>query len=226
MAIKGTLDGITQLAPGIWDGRMRWSENLRLGTPLQAIGLPTVIMVRGAEYDAGTEELRFPLDQVSVLNAGSGERAVFISANGSVKTRNEATPQPEAMAEPKDITVDLSKYGTGDHEFEAALSMLSDRVMQAGEEILQKIRERFPGDLKPYPRRRFFNTPDNFWGVEIQTRLQLLKFTVRGKPERFGSSSLKIWLDRPPVYSAFKVSCPDDVDEAVRIISQADRKDI
>ncbi len=56
----------------------------------------------------------------------------------SLKKRDKDISEREVVAD------DLPKYGTGDHEFVAALGAMPDHVMRAGEEILERVRERFP----------------------------------------------------------------------------------
>src|SRR5262249_47938480 len=131
---------------------------------------------------------------------------------------DEQRPQPQAQS---DVPIGLHD---GDRAFVAALAEVSDSVRAAGTELIRRIRARFPGYLKSYEQRRFFNAPANFWGVQIQVRKQMLKVWVRGTPDKF-NTRLKIWLDRPPIYSAFKIQGPPDLDDAMRIISAAERKE-
>ncbi len=183
------------------------------------------MLVDNADFREEESELRFSLGELAVLNVGQSDRALFVSTNENAKTANvDVTPTTQEVG-----TVQVTESATaigqpGDRQFVDALREMPETIRQAGTEILRQVRQDFPGDLRPYPRRRFFETPDNFWGVEIQVRLKMLKFSVRGVPERFDSRKLEVRLDRPPSYSGFKVAVPQDVAEAVRIIRHADRK--
>jgi len=122
-----------------------------------------------------------------------------------------------------EIRTSSVQYGPGDRQFLHTLEELPDNVKQAGAQILASVRHHFPGDLHPRPGRRFQETPDNFWFVTVQPRDRSLSITVRGLPDRFKVSRLRIVADRSP-YSRFKVKGLDDVSEAVTVILSAVRK--
>ena len=54
------------------------------------------------------------------------------------------------------------------------------------------------GDLKRGGRNNFSNTPDNYWYVIVQPRVQSLSVTVRGPLNRFGTSTLDLKLEQIP----------------------------
>jgi hypothetical protein len=115
-------------------------------------------------------------------------------------------------------------YGNGDREFLRMVALeLAGNAKKAAERLLETLRARFPGDLKRGNSRNFSNTPDNFWYVVVQPRVQNLSVTVRGEPDRFKPSTFELKADRPG-YTRFKISHPSEVEEALRLITLSKRK--
>lgn len=203
---------------GVWKGQIDPDIIAPLSIKAQTLGKYTVIMLSNPDFRRQDNELRFSGSEADILNLGTTKEAIFIEG--------EPTHIPSPVA--KEINIAVHKennlIGVGDHFFHKALKEVSPDVKRAGEEILAEIRKKFPGDLKAYKQRRFFDSPDNFWGVQVQTRLDMLKFWVRGTKKIFSHAKLEIKLDRPPLYFAFKVKSMNDVPEAISIIFSAQRK--
>jgi hypothetical protein len=110
----------------------------------------------------------------------------------------------------------------GDRQFLTCLEQVPT-LKAAGEQILRRIRERSPGDLKRTSGRLFKETPDNFWAIEVQPRVRTLNISVRGNSGWFGKQGISI-PDGWQGYSRFKVHGNADVENAVSVISAAKRK--
>lgn len=206
------------LEEGVWSGTVDPDFLALKSNKTQPSGNYTVVIISNPDFRSQEKELRFKSDHANVVNLGAGQEAIFIQGGANPK---KALAQVEGE-KIKRKTNNL--IGIGDEIFSQTLREVSPEIQRAGEAVLGEIRNKFQGDLKAYKQRRFFNSPDNFWGVQVQIRLDMLKFWVRGRPEIFSNPGLEIWLDRPPLYSAFKVKSMNDVDQAISIISNAQKK--
>ncbi|MCE9524327.1 MAG: hypothetical protein K8S25_18050 [Alphaproteobacteria bacterium] len=83
---------------------------------------------------------------------------------------------------------------------------MSQAKLRTRENRQSKPPERYPGVLAETENfKKFVETPDNFWGVEIQPRLGAIKLIVRADEERMKASGLAYQSDRPPSYWAMRV---------------------
>jgi hypothetical protein len=225
-----TISGVRQLDDRLWETSLAPRDVRTLGSCTSSVGSISVLLLRGASVDEQDGALRFPLDAATVLNIGSDHRTIIIATaptdtapeKDTVPKKQPISPDHAPMPAAAARTIGLSG---GDSEFVEALksNSLPEDLREAGEAILKRVREHFPGSLKAVGARRFQETPDNFWFVTIQPRDQSLSVTVRGLPDRFNVTSLRVVMDRPP-YSRFKVRGMSDVAEAVRVILNAVRK--
>lgn len=227
MSMSVTIDKVSALAEdGVWRAELAPSAIQRLGKAENSIGENSVLLISDPLYQSAGRELRFRLENTTVLNVGTTSRAIFLSAGQAKTGAAEEDAAASHGAEAATQGTSVGDYGPGDHKFLASLKEVPVPIRETGQELLSRIRQKFPGDLRPYDQRRFINAPDNFWGVQIQIRKQMLKISVRGVPDRFPATGLRVWLDRPPVYSAFKLERASQVDDAMRIIDHADRKGV
>ena len=110
---------------------------------------------------------------------------------------------------------------SGDLEY---LRRLPDSLEAIGRELLEQVRERWPGDLRPTDQGRYVNSPDNFWTVKIQPRDVSLRVTVRGEPDCLrASAELGLKADRPG-YSTFKIKEGRDIPLAISVLGRAPRR--
>jgi hypothetical protein len=73
--------------------------------------------------------------------------------------------------------------------------------------------------------RRFVETPDNFWGVEIQPRVGAIKLTVRAEEAKLKQAGLPYQSERPPSYFAIRsVRHDSDVETAMTFLALAERR--
>ena len=69
--------------------------------------------------------------------------------------------------------------------------------------------------------KKFVETPDNFWGVEIQPRVGAIKLIVRAEEAKLKQAGLAYQNDRPPNYWAMRVRDDRDVEVALRFLAIA-----
>ena len=114
--------------------------------------------------------------------------------------------------------------GPGEREFlRLTKAELSKETAEAAEALLLAVRQRSSGDLKRGKSRNFSETPDNFWYVIVQPRVDELSITVRGPVAHFeAAAELEIKDDRGN--TRFKVRGQDDVPAAIKLIFHAIRK--
>lgn len=216
MGIELKIRDVKPVSEGLWEASLSPREVRCVGVCHSNSGRVSVILLKAFGFDGQEGSVSFSPDAVTILNVGTSTRTVIVAADPAYSTNSrhsDITSSPDASR----------AVGGGDQQFLLALDELPSEVKKAGEAILTQVRQHFPGDLRAVSSRRFQETPDNFWFIAIQPRDRSLSITVRGLPERFSTERLKVVEDRRP-YSRFKVTCADDVPEAVEVISKAVRK--
>ena len=215
MPLRMTATGVTEITPGIWELEMLPHQVRHFGSTNHAIGPQSVLMFRSCSYDADQQQLHFDLEDVVPINVGTTARAIGIAVDesneGMVKQSTESAPEPSAL-------------GPGDREFlQLAGKELSAGTARAAEKLLLGVRQKSPGNLKRGQARNFSETPDNFWYVIVQPRVDELSITVRGTVDHFaGLTGLEVKDDRGN--TRFKVRGESDVTEALKLIFHAIRK--
>lgn len=215
MGIEVTVGEVVRVGEGLWETRLSPREVRGLGACGTAVGAVSVVLLREFSFDGEQKAVSFSPNATTLLNVGNGNRVILIAAGSDAAPLGSATTLATGLVH--------ATLGSGDSQFLRALKELPDGTRQAGEAILIQVRNHFPGDLRAVGARRFQETPDNFWFVTVQPRDQSLSITVRGLPDRFAGSKLKIVEDRRP-YSRFKVRAMTEVPEAVAVIRRAIRK--
>jgi hypothetical protein len=193
-----------KLSEEVWEAKVEPSEVGLFGKPFAESGPVSVIQVTGAVTSDDTT-LQFDPRHAQVLNRGRSDRAIVI-ANGLRGGRERAADVSSA----------------GDQRF-LADTAVDPKVHRIASRLLAGVRSMSPGSLM-YTPSRYVDTPDNFWTVKPQTkRAHSLAITVRGKPELFQPSTLRIVDDRPG-YSRFTVDSDSQIDDAIAAIRRARRK--
>ena len=172
---------------GIWVGALSATEAAKLpGAPLRVAG-PHVVLVTNPAWNG--RELQAPYLGVSVLALGAGDDAIYVRAGGGAATPPETPAAPQSAAP-----------ATGDDNvFIDALAQLGTDLERIGRALMARIRARYPGALAQTENfKKFVETPDNFWGVEIQPRVGAIKLIVRADEERMKASGLPYQSERPP----------------------------
>lgn len=185
------------------------------GPSASSEGPRSVILMKNCVFSDNAHSLTFNMEDAIALNIGTTSQALALSA----------TEQPSADAKQTVYGAAHSlNRGPGDREFlKMAKSLLQPSMLEAAATLLTCVRERSSGDLKKGKARNFSETPDNFWYVIIQPRVQQLSITVRGSVEHFsGIARLPIKDDRGN--TLFKVGDKSDIPAALEIIFHAIRK--
>jgi len=198
-------------SPGIWLTHVPPHELRMLGAPSLSRGNTSILLVQTPAFDEENERLTVLAEGLTLLNLGTTNRTLVVDAKLQDASALVAGPSSEAP---------------GDREYRTLVDMhLKGEAREVAHEILTKIREASPGDLKRGERNNFSNSPSNFWYVIVQPRTQCLSITVRGEPETFGTSSLQLVTDRPG-FTRFQLRSSVDLDEALRIIHASRQKGI
>ncbi|QNP43468.1 hypothetical protein H9L15_01245 [Sphingomonas daechungensis] len=175
MSLLITATNVTELGNGMWLFDMPPHQVRHFGRPSSATGPRSVLLLNDCEFDPEQQHLRFKIDEVTALNVGTTSQAVGI----------DAQLQDEAFLPSKPATHAVSA-GPGDRNFlQLVRSELSADLARAAEELLAGVRVKSPGDLKRGQSRNFSETPDNFWYVIVQPRINELSITVRGPVDHF-----------------------------------------
>lgn len=215
MPLRMTATGVTQIGSGIWELEMPPHQVRHFGSTNHAIGPQSVLLLRSCDYDADKKQLQFDLEDVTPINVGTSPRAIGIAVGQS---------QDSVSLSLSEATAESSVLGPGDREFlQLAMQELSQGAARAAEKLLLGVRQESAGNLKRGQARNFSETPDNFWYVIIQPRVDELSITVRGPVDRFSElTSLEVKDDRGN--TRFKVRDESDVREALKLIFHAIRK--
>jgi hypothetical protein len=213
MALQITATDVAKHGPGIYVLEMPPHQVRSFGSTAQSYGSRSILQLRDCEYDEDSKELTFELSGVMALNVGTTTEAIAVDS----KVRSATHGTNDSIGPSQD-------RGPGDRQFlELARSELTDKMGIVAQSILDGVRNKFAGDLKKGKSRNFSETPDNFWYVIVQPRIDELSFTVRGPVDHFkGLTSLEVKDDRGN--TRFKVRSENDVPAALKLISRAIRK--
>jgi hypothetical protein len=211
MAIELSIPNAKEIAPGVWEAAIGPRDMRAFDGSGTTVGHVSVILLQEPfDFEQGRHILRFPLDAARALNVGSTPKAIVIAAkSGVAAATGPLDPEP---------------LGRGDKSFIHALAVLPLELKAVGEELLKGVRAQSAGDLRPLSNGlRFQETPDNFWFVTIQPRDKSLSIVVRGLPNHFATTRLKVVEDRRP-YSRFKIKSMADLADAVAVVLSAVRR--
>jgi hypothetical protein len=170
----------------------------------------------GSAYFGADKRLEFDLETAIALNVGTTSETIAIDASASAASLSSLQVGGQHT--------DGHIFGPGDRQFlTMANAELSEGMAAVAQTLLEGVRTKSAGDLKKGLNRNFSETPDNFWYVIIQPRIDQLSLTVRGPVRRFqGVTHLQVKDDRGN--TLFKVCSPDDVEAALELIFLAVRK--
>lgn len=200
------------LGDNIWRLDLAPQRLRQFGDPKTSEGERSVVIISDFDYSSKKDELTFQMDAILPVNIGTTSTVIAIGSNSS----SEVVKQSQLDATPS--------FGKGDQEFiQLCKEELSQKMCETAELLLAEVRRKHPGELKRGKAKNFSETPDNFWYVIIQNRIDQLSVTVRGSVEHFsGISNLEIKNDRGN--TLFKVKSAADVPEAIKLIFHANRK--
>lgn len=215
MGLLITASGAIELSEGVWGLDMPPHQVRMFGNAASSKGPKSILLVHNASFDQHMRELRFDADGAMPLNIGTDAVTIAVASDAVV---------PSEAAERISDTSASASYGPGDNEFLQLIRELLPHSMQkAAASLLEGVRARSAGDLKRGKSKNFSETPDNFWYVIVQPRVEQLSITVRGPLEHFeGIARLPIKDDRGN--TLFKVKSEEDVPAALELIFHAKRK--
>lgn len=203
----------------LWLIRLGPNDVQHLGEAKNAAGEMSVIIASNPHFDPASHELRFDGSDVTVLNIGTSLDTIVI---GIRREHGIAAARFDQSAAER--SADLV-FGPGDREFlEVVAQELAGRPREAAEHLLKRVRATCAGDLKRGKRLEFADRPGNVWRLAVQPRPQSLSIRVRGSPERFAPSPFHLRSYRRR-YTWFVIDRPEEVEEALRIIRLAERRE-
>lgn len=214
MSLMFAIENATPVGVGMWLVELPPHQVRFLGGSAASVGSRSVIIVNSPIFDPKSKSLKFAADQAVAVNVGTKSQTIAISTEIDALGQNDR----------KDHVHTKSVFGPGDRQFLGLVHDLLPKDMQtAAQSLLDGVRSRFAGDLKRGQKNNFSETPDNFWYVIVQPQVRHLQITVRGDVDHFaGVSSLPILDDRGN--TRFKITCEQDVPEALKLIFHARRK--
>ncbi len=212
--LKVTVERAQEVSKGIWSFNLPPHQVRMLGKCENTFGSRSVILLESAEFSPTSGSLTFQIEDANALNIGSSTNTLAILSNLSSDQFTEVSSE----------FTEAASMSRGDREFlDLCRIELPDHMQRAATALLAGVRARSPGELKRGLSRNFSDTPDNFWYVIVQPRVEQLSITVRGPVELFDSvTHLSVKDDRGN--TLFKVSGEHDVDAALSLIFRAKRK--
>jgi hypothetical protein len=215
MALQITASGVAEIGPGVWAFEMAPHQVRLFGTTNHSLGTQSVLLLAESNFDSEANELRFDFDGATPVNVGTTSRVIALAVE---------PPRMQALASAPTVAPGQQDLARGDREFlDLSQRELSTGVAKAAEALLRGVRAKSAGALKRGQSRNFSETPDNFWYVIIQPRVDELSITVRGSTDHFSPvAKLEIKDDRGN--TRFKVRGEKDVPHALDLIFHALRK--
>lgn len=213
MSMKVVAPGARQIADGVWWTELPPHEVRMFAQNGSSQGEKSVIILSSFDYDAGRSTMTFKLADAKALNVGTTEATILIS--GKTEPLEAA-----GIESPKSFS---GTRAPGDLEFLSLIKSKCPALLSVAEALLDGVRARSAGELKKGQKYNFIETPDNFWYVIVQTRIEELSITVRGPVAHFsGLTKLELKDDRGN--TRFKVRSLNDLNDALRLIFHAKRK--
>ena len=217
MALRMTATNVHEIKEGLWSFEMPPHQVRHFGGSASSVGSRSVMIFTDCEFNANTHELHFQAENVVAINVGTEPHVIGLEAQSDRVEKKEGLTQ-QSLGE--------RLFGYGDKMFlKMTEKELPEHMQKAAVALLNGIRAKSSGDLKKGQSRNFSDTPDNFWYVIVQPRVEQLSITVRGSVDHFKSvAKLPIKDDRGN--TLFKITCEDDVPNALEIIFHAIRKKV
>lgn len=214
--MRASIPNVEEVAPGIWRFDLPPHEVRLLGQCARAMGKQSVVLLRKAEFERGKQTLHFAIGDAEPVNIGTSASTIGLLTENAMA--------PESSTTRSQSPQQRGAYGRGDREFLSLVNAeLSETMAAAAKRLLDGVRLCSSGDLKRGLNRNFSETPDNFWYVIVQPRIDELSITVRGAVEHFHDmAKLEIKDDRGN--TRFKIRSQEDVPAALSLIFHAVRK--
>jgi len=215
LVLRMTATNVHEIEEGVWSFDMSPHQVRHFGGAASSVGSRSVMIFSDYEFNSSTGELHFQAEDVVAINVGTEPHVIGLEAQSNKVEKKQGLTQQN---------LDERIFGYGDKTFlRMTKKELPDHMHRAAVALLNGIRANSSGDLKKGQSRNFSDTPDNFWYVIVQPRIEQLSITVRGSVDHFKSvAKLPIKDDRGN--TLFKITCEEDVPKALEIIFHAKRK--
>ena len=212
MSVRLSVEGASAVGRGIWRASIKPSLVRMLGPSANSSGgLNVILVTETPTYDSPGKTLSFPADAARVLNIGSSTAAILLHDAEEVLMN---VVEPVIANSPT-----VQRHTNSDERF---LSTVPEPMRPLAVALVAAVRGQLSGELVlREPSGRFVNTPDNFWTVKVQPRVQTFRITLRGKPRSFSTPSTFNLQDDRPGYSSFLLSDAKQIPDAVRVIREA-----
>lgn len=214
MAIRMLMEQVTRLGGGVWSAPLSPSEVQMLARgKTSSMGQVSVLGVIEPRFDQDAKTLSIDSRQAYVLNVGQSDRTVILDLD-----RSTSATAREQAAPPRRLPSESLPDGRGDSMFIASCRHhLRPSLVSMAEQLLSRIRSRYPGELHEGKARKWVNHPQNFVALTIQNRDQSFAIHVKGEPKDFSAPSLEIKPDRGS-YSRFKLKDEEQLNDAISVI--------
>ena len=211
MSLLITITGAKSLGPNLWEARLPPQRVRQLGGSPTSVGQRSVLFLSDFIFSEKEKELTFEFDAITPINIGTSDKVIVL---GSTVNEDQMPETP----------ISSECLGKGDQEFlNLCEKELSADMFHTAKLLLTEVRRVSSGELKRGTKKNFSETPDNFWYVVVQNRIDQLQITVRGPVEHFAQiSALELKDDRGN--TRFKVKAEADIGEALKLILHAIRK--
>ena len=120
------------------------------------------------------------------------------------------------------VAIKPRRHYNGDSLFLTKLDDQPSGLQELGKELLQGVRNFYQGGLKYKENsQKFVESPDNFWTVRIQPRVQTLRITLYGRPNHFESIEGITFKPDMGSYTNFLISSMSQLKPALTAIRHA-----
>lgn len=209
--LQVSISNAEKISSDLYRAKLIPSQVRFFGNANKSIGETSIIYIEENtyQYDAKNKVISFDPQTINLINVGNSEDVLILT-----KTSNSNKNSIPSSNQPKLIN-------PGDVKF---IGSLPTDLKTLGKNFISEVRKHFNGDLKPSDSGKFIESPDNFWTVKIQPRDKSLRITVRGIPSHFRGIQKIILKDDMAGYSSFKLINVSEIEEAIKIINQANKK--
>lgn len=193
------------------------------GAPLRVSGRHVLLAENGVITEG---DVRVRMSSLRILALGDVDEGVLVfgerESSGALSQSNH-----EQMVGEKELKVNSnSSSRSGDDEFLMIATSVSPDLARISSALIARIREKYLGELAATAGngKKFVETPDNFWAVEVQNRKCALKIIIRSTESLLKKSGIEYKSERPPSYFYVKVENDNDIKKALDFISLADKR--
>lgn len=208
--LQVSINNAEKISSDLYRAKLVPSQVRFFGNANKSVGDTSIIYIEenAYQYDAKNQVISFDPQSINLINVGNTDDVLILTKVSKTLVENVLTTQPKLI-------------NPGDVKF---IGSLPTELKNLGKKFISEVRKHFNGDLKTSDSGKFIESPDNFWTVKIQPRDKSLRVTVRGIPSHFRGIHKIILKDDMAGYSSFKLINESEIEEAIKIINQANKK--